>query len=504
MKKVLAILLAALMMMSFAACGTTNANITKTDLSQPVTLKWVMPGPGNQVDAEKVFAKFNEELHKVKGFENVTVEIEIIPVADYGQKIMLMQTSGEQMDIMQTYSLDYGSEFRNGRIIDLADYMHLLEDTVKELPEWVIDMGKVDGQQAIIPNYQKMVSAPWGFAIPTEHKKYIDDWDGFVAKLTDVKSYDVYYETIENEYLSKVKADGNIDKGWSVNTYIRNLETVLKPFVFDRATQKIHHQNIETDGSMPKMYTWHRKFSEAGYIRKDILSAKQKDVEGKKDGSVMWKAQCWPGYEENLSKVNDIDVAAFRGTSKDFIPYQPSAGGFAIPANSQYPDVAMMIIDLMNSDKGIDLYNLLVYGIEGEHYTVVKELDGGDKYITPNGYVSEGTSAAKYGLWKWVVGNAENAYVTSNEKETYKKEIFEIQNLNAERSVLIGFVPDVTSVETKISQIKSIKSDSGLFEGVHENVEEVYANYVKDLKAAGVDEVAAELQTQVDAFLASK
>jgi ABC-type glycerol-3-phosphate transport system substrate-binding protein len=72
----------------------------------------------------------------VKGFENVTVEIEIIPVADYGQKIMLMQTSGEQMDIMQTYTLDYGSEFRNGRIIDLADYMHILKDTVKELPEW--------------------------------------------------------------------------------------------------------------------------------------------------------------------------------------------------------------------------------------------------------------------------------------------------------------------------------------------------------------------------------
>ena len=33
-----------------------------------------MPGPGMQTDAEKVFAKFNEELHKIKGFENLTVE----------------------------------------------------------------------------------------------------------------------------------------------------------------------------------------------------------------------------------------------------------------------------------------------------------------------------------------------------------------------------------------------------------------------------------------------
>ncbi len=504
MKKVLALVLAVVMMMSFAACGEKNANITETDLSKPVTIRWVMPGPGMQTDSEMVFAKFNEELHKVKGFENVTVNIEVIPTADYAQKIMLMQTSGEQIDIMQTYTLDYGTEFRNGTIIDLTDYMYLLEETIEEVPEWVIEMGKVDGAQAIIPNYQKMVAAPWGIAIPEENKKYIDDWDGFVEKLTDVTSDAVYYETIENEYLSKVKAAGEIDKGWSLNAYIKNYDDLYNPFRFDHATKKVHHKNVNPDGTMPEMYKWHRKFFEAGYIRKDILSAKQKDVEGKKDGSVMWKAQCWPGYEENMSKLYDIDVAAFRGTSKDYVSFKPAAGGFAIPVNSQYPDVAMKIINLMNCDKGIELYNLLVYGIEGEHYTVEKELEGNDKYITPKDYPSEGNSSSSYGLWKWIVGNAENAYVTSNERESYKKDIFETQNLNAEISELIGFVPDLTSVETKIGQIKAVKSDSGLFEGIHENYEEVYANYVQDLKYAGLEEVTAELQSQVDAFLASK
>ena len=39
-----------------------------------------------------------------------------------------------------------------------------------------------------------------------------------------------------------------------------------------------------------------------------------------------------------------------------------------------------MLINLMNSKKGIELYNLLLYGIEGTHYEVVEELED-DKII---------------------------------------------------------------------------------------------------------------------------
>ena len=33
----------------------------------------------------------------------------------------------------------------------------------------------------------------------------------------------------------------------------------------------------------------------------------------------------------------------------------------------------MQLIGLMNTEKGKDLYNLLVFGIEGEHYTKVND-----------------------------------------------------------------------------------------------------------------------------------
>ena len=109
MKKILALMLAVVMMLSFAACGN-DVETVETDLSKPVTINWIMPGPGIQTDSEMVWEKFNEELKKIEGFENVTVHIEVIPMADYAQKIMLMQTSGEKMDLLQTYMLDYAQE----------------------------------------------------------------------------------------------------------------------------------------------------------------------------------------------------------------------------------------------------------------------------------------------------------------------------------------------------------------------------------------------------------
>lgn len=504
MKKVIAVFLMLSMILAFTGCGE-NSNVITTDMSKPVLLKWIMPGPGIQTDSQKVFEKFNEELKKVKGFENVSVEIDVIPSADYSQKSFLMQTAGEQIDIMQTYTLDYAKQYRDGLIIDMTDYLALDKDIQKELPEWVIRMGTVEGAQAIIPNYQKMTAAPYGIIIPASHKKYVDDWDAFVETVHNTENEDLYYEAIDR-YLKNVYDAGEIDKGLSITSIAnsKNEETLVAPFKYDWDAKKVYHQNLSLDGQIPITYKWNRKFFEAGYIRKDILSAKMKDDHGVKDGAVLWAGQCWPGYEENIDSLFDIDVEAFRKTETFYIPYKPAAGGMAISANSKYPDVAMKLIGLMNTDKGKDLYNLLVYGFEGEHYTTEKILENGDKYINPKDYASQGNSSSKYGLWNWVVGNAENAYVTSNERETYKKEIFEEMNENAELSPLIGFCADTTSIDIKLSQIKSIKSDSGLSQGVFEDYEKVYETYVQDLKYAGLEEIQAELQSQVDKFLASK
>ena len=68
MKRIISLLLAVAMMLSLVACGgngSNDANLIETDLSNPVTIKWIMPGPGIQADSEMVLAKFNNVFLKV-------------------------------------------------------------------------------------------------------------------------------------------------------------------------------------------------------------------------------------------------------------------------------------------------------------------------------------------------------------------------------------------------------------------------------------------------------
>ena len=512
MKKFFSIVLTLVMMFSLASCGE-KTDVVETDLSKPVTLNWIMPGPGEQKDSKMVWDKFNEELKKIEGFENVTVNIEVIPMADYAQKIMLMQSSGEKMDLIQTYMLDYVQEFRNGTIIDIAPYLKkYAKETLDELPEWVVNMGKVDGSQAILPNYQKMIAAPFYATIPAELAQYTDAEKLAESFMKDEENHftpsDESVALVE-EYLEKVTAAGKLGKGYFDMWKERGTESVISFFKFYYQDPEIKIFHSHLGEQQQAMWRITKDFFNKGYVRKDALSAKASDSFGVNNGNVSWPSQNWTGKFEvyDGDKTNDIPTLQIPTMNHFYIPYKPGAGGLAIPSNSEYPDVAAMLMNLMNSSKGIDLYNLMVYGIEGTHYTVDKELAGGDKMITPKDYPEEGNSSSAYGLQKWIVGNAKNAYVTSNQNEDFKKVIYEDMNEgeNTITSPLMGFALDAATIETKLSIISAIDTEfRGPIESGAADTEKLIAEMTEKYNQAGIEEVITEIQNQVDAFLASK
>ena len=514
MKKLSAIILAVVMTMSLVACGGngSSADLVETDLSSPVTINWIMPGPGMQKDSEMVFAKFNEELHKMKGFENVNVEIEVIPVADYVQKIMLMQTSGEKMDIIQTYLLDHATEYRNGSILDISEYLKkYAKDVYNEVPEWVIEMGKVDGGQAILPLYQKMVNAPYYWTIPADLQEYLDVeamQKSFQAeKANDFVLSEESVKIIE-DYLEKVHAAGKQGKGYTTAAPVRGTDTIISNYRIMFEDPELEVFNVHLHPQQQTLWRVKKYFYDKGYVRKDSLSAKAADFSGVKDGNLCWTSQNWTGkfepyYNETL---HDIPALQIPVNDKFYAPYKPAAGGFAVSVNSQYPDVAVKVIDLLNTKKGIELYNLLLYGIEGTHYEVVKELED-DKIIKPFEYAEEGTSACSYGLWKWIVGNAKYAWMTTYNNEGFKEIVYEYMNEGEDtiKSPLMGFALDSTSIETKLSQIKAVSNEFGgpLGSGAVDS-EQLLKEMAVKYEQAGNQEIIDEIQRQIDEFIQNK
>lgn len=162
----------------------------------------------------------------------------------------------------------------------------------------------------------------------------------------------------------------------------------------------------------------------------------------------------------------------------------------------------MAFINAMTQEEGKELYNLVVYGIEGVHYNKID-----DTHIETLEYSgTQGGVDTSYAGIKWILGNTFNAYLnqacTDDEIEESLKLNESTDNI---RSDLIGCTFKTDAVQTEIEQTTAVATEYSkpLMYGVmgSSGWEATYNDFIDKLKNAGVDAVTAELQSQVDAFL---
>ncbi len=79
---------------------------------------------------------------------------------------------------------------------------------------------------------------------------------------------------------------------------------------------------------------------------------------------------------------------------------------YAIPYCADEPERAMMVLNAIYSQP--DLYNTLIYGIEGEDYT--KNADG---TITTSYVGASPTADDSYGIQRWIIGSCKNALINN-------------------------------------------------------------------------------------------
>ncbi len=490
-------LIAGLMALSVSASLISGCGNKSDESGKNVKLNYVMIGPGVQEDAHTVWAEFNKKLQeKLPGVE---VEFTIIPMSEYKQQFMLMQTTKEKMDIVNTYGLSFADECRNGTFTDVEELLNTYGKETKEaLPEWLFEYMRIDGKLYGVPSYQQLANQS-ALRIQKDYAEYLDVEALQTAMYSD--DYTLKYDIIE-KYLENLKAAGKINKGFYIYTGLSSsaMDSICSNYVvkandpehkviygFTTDEQKYHYQ---------KMAEWYKK----GYIRKDVLSATDNNSQiGRLDGFVMWSDFWKENSEENDKLKYGIETVVIKTNDRIYIPKNNAAGGTAIMSTSKHKEEAMKVINLLQTDK--ELYNLLVFGIEGTHYTKLSD----DRIETLyNG--TQGASNDKYGLFKWVIGNTEISYANQACPENEDEYIFGVVNKSDFRSELIGFEPDSRAVADKIANIDALKGEynKALASGADENWESRFEEWKERIEIAGNSEVIAELQRQVDEFFANK
>lgn len=511
-RKVLALALAICLAASlFAGCSGK----TTSSSDGPVELKFLFGGVGEMKDSEMVWEEFNKELKNY--MPNTTVEFECIAYSEFAEKWKLISASREAVDVvwMGFTCAPLQEEVKKGSLMALDDLIKdHTTDLTKELPEWVFNLGKYNGKTYFVPCYQMMTNLPGGFMTQKElADKYDLDWEAISKNMIEKEGF-LTREDFKpfEEYLEKLKQAGELRKGVAPSFLIAasrmigrvrsHTGTIAANAMIDMRedTYKVYDVNFDYDNS--EYYDMAADWFKKGYIRKDIMSITDRTVdENKEDGYVLWKNSCFEGEGERLTSKHGFPILAFPFEKQLYVSAGIPTTNLAVSSTAEHPVEAIKFIELLNTEKGKKLYNMLVYGIEGKHY---KKID--DNKIEWLESSAPGTSSDNnYGYDDWALGNTFNAYQTQYDTEGWDEFIKNEVNGKAKPSLLIGFSFDSKPVSLEIAQYSAIEKEyEYLIWGTTKDYKKFIEERNKKFKTAGCEKIVKEAQRQLDEWIKTK
>jgi len=507
-KRVLSIIIGIMLVTALAGCGGDNSGSDKE-----VTLRWVLMGDKME-DTDKVFAAFNEAL-KTK-LPNTQVEFDLIPAADYLEKWQLIMSAGESVDLAwHGWMQDHEEEVRRGAYLELSDLIEKYgQDYKKAVPEFAWEGQMVDGKLYYMPNVQMMVDLNLHlFTSEDKANKYLDraaldqalanSYNREVTGETVVPAWsDEVWDVIE-DYLANLKEAGRLGLGLNSKELLSWLAPVKAQEVFGQVCYVVQDASgryiakpIQTaDSPYRKDFERMADFYQKGYIRKDIQTATTSTID--EDPEQGYVFTCGGGDEfssqmkslEAGQPVMAIDTfAGLRGYKK----FDDVTGtNTTIPATSKNPERAMQLYNLLYTEEGRELMNILSYGIEGEHYE--KTGENSIKTFEP----------VKHSIYPWVIGDSLSVYETQDSVPGYNDYVKNVlnnpDNVDKTEDPFKDFKFDETPVKNIMVQIKSVLDEyKDLDLGSSANWEQRCSEMEDRLKKIGIDKVVAELQKQLD------
>ena len=327
MKKLLALLLAAIMVLSMVACAATekpaaDATDDQTQGEQPTTaqdeqsnteepaekeektIQMWLPGPGKQKDSDMVWEKFNEMLQDY--VPNTKVEFTVIPFDAYQEKFNQMLASGEAVDLAWVASWvtgDIAQSVIDGNLMPLDDLIAQYgQGIVDMLGQDVVDMHRQqDGKLYHVPCWQGLVQGGThrSFAVPTEFAElagdaWVEDTREIVNTWWNVDSSPENYQKVFDQfdkYFGALKEAGKLYGAFKpTDLFCAGMNySSVNPMTSQIGL--IHNDNTftVTDFISTDYYKVYAKnmaeYYKKGYIRSDIASVDLSTINVISDGS---------------------------------------------------------------------------------------------------------------------------------------------------------------------------------------------------------------------------
>ncbi|NLE82730.1 MAG: ABC transporter substrate-binding protein, partial [Rhodococcus sp.] len=382
-------------------------------------------------------------------------------------------------------------------------YGNLLEQYAPDVLS-TINPGFITGTQVNGVNYavptQKELCVPMGFIYNVAAAEEVGMDPSTITSLADFEPYMAKYKELypdQYPYLTDGSwGDEPWVAGWASGlngNLITQKINADENGVFDETLYSVweSEENME---HAKLMYAW----AQAGYTNPDSSLSSYTITDEFNAGKFLFVSQPLKGNNiKGMELVNasgnpDLVVDEIYGQQKINITTHSGGSMLAIPITSEDPATAMKFINLMHSDT--KLLDIMLFGVEVTHWQRAE--DGRVDIINAAWNGAHGGA--------WTLGNTAIQSVSTNEDPEKNKMLAEYSN-DAINHPSLGFRFAQDSVDSQVVALNNIADgmNRAILTGATDPTTAI-PDYVDQLKAAGLDDVLAELQSQYDAWKIAK
>ena len=371
-KRILAFALVLTMALVIAACGNNDDNGAQGDHAsglEPVELLIYFLGDGAP-DNDEVFELINERTSELI---NTTMRPMMISWADFATRYPLVFASGEYFDIIFTASWSfYADQAVRGGFYNLT--MDMLEayapNIVDRMPAEAFQQARIGGNVYMVPNNQAGFNHA-GIMIRGDLRRAHG-----IPEITSVDLFVDYLLAITDEPgIIPLDAGSDFD-AWAVFEIFLNqpqgwFSRPVPFYVFrmDDPTGQVF--NMSDTQAYRDFLTLTRELNQAGVWRMDALTNPNSTVDNfmaGRSGSALHNMHTLSlAWQEAMEHFPEWEPELIDGTfGTPTVRGSFLGNGFGIRAISQHPERSLMWLEAMRSDR--ELYDLIMYGIEGRHW----------------------------------------------------------------------------------------------------------------------------------------
>ncbi len=424
---------------------------------------------------------------------NAQVELEAISIANITNTFTMRAASHEKTDIISllpayTQLLPMVS---SNMLLDITDLMESYGQGIIADAGEILEAGKLNGRQYFLPAYEDYYTAGGGLSFNSELVKKYDLVDKIQAITTLADLEPLLALIKENEP--------------NVTPFTSELAQAYQAFLFgyDGLGNELGVIDLNKGDDL-NVVNWYasdtfrercellHSWFEKGYISQDAATAQD-------GGNTLVPAGaafcCISSFAPNQDEGFDLDKAMVEIQLPDVQPLLTTnsfqATGHCIAASCERPDKVMQFLNLLYTDEYV--CTLLMRGIENMHYTVDE-----------NGLIAGTSMDSGYYIIFGQFGDQKLEGVLASNGVDYREKVSEFSK-GCKLSPAFGFVFDSTPVQTQVAACTAVVDQYYVVISTgSQNPADAIPEFLNKLEQAGINEIIAEKQRQLDAWAALK